>query len=253
MPCPPTFGSVGDIIAVTQIVTTIIRTIRNSKSSEKEYHQLLAELESLQRAFDHLDKLQNGTSSENSDGISIYHHSRRLPDEIRYAAVSCRQPLEDLLAKLQKYQKAMGERIDCNENDGDLSVKPAEMKTPWHMSKFLNKAEKTARKIQWQFSKEEFKPLQNYLRYHVNIINLLVTQHCLETMKLEFAENRDSHNKLKDMINATQQSLGHVSDDLYAQSSVVKKISDLAEKLLEAISQLNIPWKENSNIVTNIW
>jgi hypothetical protein len=95
MPIP--FGfSIGDFIAVGSLITDITCSLREVGGSKSEYQELLRELESLQHALSHLDKLQVGGSSP----VDL--------DSIKYAALSCRRPLEQFLANIRKYDKSLG-------------------------------------------------------------------------------------------------------------------------------------------------
>jgi hypothetical protein len=91
------FGfSVGDFIAVGSLIKDISSCLQDAGGSKAEYQEILRELECLQQALRHLDKLQNGCSS-----------SANL-DFIKYAALSCRRPLEQFLGKIRKYDKSLG-------------------------------------------------------------------------------------------------------------------------------------------------
>ena len=65
------FGfSVGDFIAVGSLIKDISSCLQDAGGSKTEYQELLRELECLQQALHHLDKLQNGgSSSTNLDSI----------------------------------------------------------------------------------------------------------------------------------------------------------------------------------------
>jgi hypothetical protein len=87
-----TFGSVGDIIAVTQIVAKIISALNDSRGSAVGYPQLFAELRSLQKALDHLNKLST------CGGRDV-----KPLDSIKFATAACRRPLEAFQKKFEKY------------------------------------------------------------------------------------------------------------------------------------------------------
>ena len=48
---PITFGSVGDIIAVSQIARSLVRALNDAKGSAKEYQELLKELQAFDQAI----------------------------------------------------------------------------------------------------------------------------------------------------------------------------------------------------------
>ena len=52
-----TFGSVGDIIAICQIITTTFRSLSESSGSAAEYRALIGELRSLSQALESVKAL----------------------------------------------------------------------------------------------------------------------------------------------------------------------------------------------------
>jgi len=90
------FGlSIGDFLAVGKLIADITSSLREAGGSNSEYQELLRELESLNHALKHLDKLPTNGLSTNLESI-------------KYAALSCRLPLEQFLGKIKKYNKALG-------------------------------------------------------------------------------------------------------------------------------------------------
>ena len=91
------FGfSVGDFIAVGSLITDIASSLQEAGGSKSEYQEILRELEGLERALSYLDKVKSG------DACSMNIAS------IKYAALSCRRPLEQFLNKIKKYDNALG-------------------------------------------------------------------------------------------------------------------------------------------------
>jgi hypothetical protein len=127
MPFALTFGSIGDIITISQIIAQLIKALSDSKASAAEHHQLLTELTSLQKALNHLDLLwssqsnasdsnasdsnasdSNASDSNASDSNVVSQRPRKeILDSIKFAALACRQPLEIFLNLIQKYNNAM--------------------------------------------------------------------------------------------------------------------------------------------------
>lgn len=129
------FGfSVGDFLAVGQLTVNILASLRESGGAKSEYQDLIRELESLHYALQRLDKLQAKPGS-----------SSRL-DSIKYAALSCRRPLEQFLSKIQRYNRSLGvwAKNDTNSFKG------------------------TVDKIRWAFGqRDEIHKLQSYINYRV--------------------------------------------------------------------------------------
>src|ERR1700722_1152589 len=106
-----TFGSEGDIIAVTQIVAQIISALNDSRGSAVEYQQLFAELRSLQKALDHLNKLSTRNERD-----------AKTLDSIKFAAAACRCPLEAFQKKIKKYHRYLGGDIVNSDSSDDGST-----------------------------------------------------------------------------------------------------------------------------------
>src|ERR1700730_13003801 len=100
-----TFGSVGDIIAVTQIVAKIISALNDSRDSAVEYQQLFAELRSLQKALDHLNKLST------CGGRDV-----KTLNSIKIATAACRRPLEAFQKNIEKYHRFLRDTVNSDES-----------------------------------------------------------------------------------------------------------------------------------------
>ena len=109
--------SIGDFLTVGTLIKDICRCLKDNKGSAVEYQELLRELDCLQHALCHLDKLQNGSLPTNTLG------------SIKYAALSCRHPLEQFLRKIQKYDTSLG----VWRKDG--AIKNTMKKLRWALSK----------------------------------------------------------------------------------------------------------------------
>ena len=245
MPFPITFGSVGDIIAVAQIVTQIISALSDSRGSAVEYQQLFAELRSLQKALDYLDKLatRRGREVETLDSIKL-------------AAATCRRPLEAFQKKIEKYHRFLGGDIVNSDDSDDCSTYSNAESSRKDTCKFglKKKLRSAARKIQWEFTmKNEVQRLQIYLSVHIETINTLLAIYGLETIEFDAVANRESHDKLKDLVNGTQRTLDRVSGNLDAQALAVKNTSNTVEKLLGIVTGWDAPWKTINNLVSKIW
>src|ERR1700712_5343270 len=134
------FGfSVGDFVAVGNLLVEITASLQGVRGAKSDYQELIRELEGLHKALQHVDKLQsNGASQRNLDSI-------------KYAALSCRQPLEQFLGKIRRYEQSLG-------------VSTADR----------NVLKSTVDKLRWSFGrKDEIWRLQCSLNIHVGTINIL--------------------------------------------------------------------------------
>jgi hypothetical protein len=128
---------------------------RDSGGSETEYQDLVRELELLHNALQHLDKLNTATNPSPS------------LDSIKYAALSCRHPLEQILNKIQRYDKSL--RLWAGYN--------------------MKSLRKTADKLRWALGQmDEIQILQSYINVHVGTINVLLAEHVLESMSIASAK-----------------------------------------------------------------
>jgi hypothetical protein len=88
------FGfSIGDFITVATIIADIISSLQEAGGSKFEYQELVRELESLQHALRHLDKLQPSSSTIVA---------------IQNTALNCQGPLEEFLAEIKRSDKSLG-------------------------------------------------------------------------------------------------------------------------------------------------
>src|SRR4051812_21562755 len=92
------FGfSVGDVIAVGKLIADIVSSLKDVGGSRADFLDLIRELECLQKALTHLDHLQ-----QTGDNSQV--------DSIKFAALSCKRPLEEFLQKIRKYELSLGTR-----------------------------------------------------------------------------------------------------------------------------------------------
>ncbi|THV53491.1 hypothetical protein BGAL_0049g00260 [Botrytis galanthina] len=163
------FGfSIGDFIAVGEVITTLIKGLRETAGSKSDYQELVRELQSLEKALKHVDNV--GTSKGSMAGL----------DGVKCAALLCRYPLEEFLKKISKYKNALGPRAPR----GIRSV---------------------GRKIQWAFTKkDEVQKLLGYLSIHTNSINMMLSTLGLEASDLANKRAEENHSSLKNLIDDTR-------------------------------------------------
>ena len=91
------FGfSVGDFIAVIELVGTVIDALRESGQSRAEYLELIRQLYSLENALIHVNRVESD-EADSSQLISL-----------RQAASQCRTTIDQCLIKLEKYHPSLG-------------------------------------------------------------------------------------------------------------------------------------------------
>jgi hypothetical protein len=214
------FGfSVGDFIAVGTLVAGIISCFGESGGSKSEYQELLRELESLQHALAHLDKLRLGDSSL----ANI--------DSIKYAALSCRRPLEHFLGRIKKYDKTLG----VWSKDGRLKG--------------------AAHKLGWMYGqKDEIRKLQSYLNVHVGTINILLAEHGLEIMSLASERVEADHMHIRERLDDTRAIINWIKDNVSAQALAVKFTNSMLSSLFDMITgEFRTTLKTLEAMVARVW
>jgi hypothetical protein len=211
--------SVGDFTAVGALIIDITKSLQAVSGAKSDYQELLKELETIQIALRHLDSLEH-----------ISPHSSYL-DSIKFAALSCRQPLEQFLHKIKKYERSLG-----------------------YGSK-ANTVITTTNKLRWAARKqEEVQKLQNYLNLHVTTINMLLAEHGLAVMNIATEKAKSDSVFIRERLDQTRGLLHRVRDSLADQQLVMRNTQSLLSKLFEMVnSEFRTSWKSLGGIVANIW
>jgi hypothetical protein len=214
------FGfSVGDFIAVGNLIKNICSCLQDAGGAKEEYQGLLRELDCLQQALQHLDKLQHRSSS-----------SPTTLDSIKYAALSCRRPLEQFLGKIKKYDKSLG---------------------VWGKEGVIVN---TAKKLKWEFGeKQEIRKLQNYLNIHIGTINILLAEHGLEKMDLASDKAAADQLDIRERLDNTRGIIDTISGNMAVQAMVVEKTQQTTTRLLDMISgEFRTSWRSLGEMVAKI-
>lgn len=163
------FGfSIGDFIAVGEVIVTLIEGLRETGGSKSDYQELVRELQSLEKALKHVENIN--TSKGPDVGL----------DGVKCAALLCRYPLEEFSRTVSKYENSLGSRAPR----GIRSV---------------------GRKIQWAFTKkDEVQKLLGYLSIHTNSINMMLSTLGLEASDLANKRAEEIHSSLKNLIDDTR-------------------------------------------------
>lgn len=195
------FGfSVGDFIAVGGVIADICNCLRDAGGSKRECQELERELQCLQKALVHLDSLNASNPSATLDSI-------------RYAAISCRRPLEEFLSKIRKYDETLGPSTTTSSIQGGFS------------------------KIRFRFgpSKDAIK-LQNYLVVHIGTINILLAQYGLETLTISCQRTEGHQDEIQRRLDSTQAWLARIQGGMSTQVSVIFRNLSLLERLYSMVN-----------------
>lgn len=213
------FGfSVGDFIAVGTIIADIISSLQEAGGSKSEYQELVRELESLQHALRHLDKLQPSSSSTNVDSI-------------KYAALSCRRPLEEFLAKIKRFDKSLG---------------------VWGKQGPIKSA---AGKLRWSFGQEdEIRKLQSYLNIHVGTINILLAEHGLEVMDLASDRAEAGQLQIRERLESSRKLIEWIKGSVSTHAAVVQNTNTKLTRLVEMVSgEFTTSLRSFGEMVAKVW
>jgi hypothetical protein len=213
------FGfSVGDFIAVGSIINTIVGSLNEAGGSKSDYQELLRELESLQQALHHLDRLQLGDACSTD------------LDSIKYAALSCRRPLEQFLAKIEKYDKSLGVWSDRSALRG------------------------AADKVRWAFGqKDEIRRLQSYLNVHVGTINMLLAEHGLAMMNITSEKVEADRLDVRERLDSTRKVIEWIKNSVSTQALAVHTTHSMLLKLYEmATGDFMTSWRSFGEMVEKV-
>jgi hypothetical protein len=96
-----TFGSLGDILQLCILVKDLITALDSSRGSSAEYQELIRELSALDRVLLEVEQLSwkcVGTAELNA-----------LQQTVKQATLQCRQPIQEFLTRIRKFEKHLGE------------------------------------------------------------------------------------------------------------------------------------------------
>ncbi|KAF2138449.1 uncharacterized protein K452DRAFT_276837 [Aplosporella prunicola CBS 121167] len=215
------FGfSTGDIIAVGKLVADVVKSLQDSGGAKSDYQELLRELECLEQALLHLDRLQatSGTSTRDLDSI-------------KHAALSCRYPLEAFLAKMRKYNDTLGLR----------PKKGALIRT-------------NAAKLRWSLGKkEEVAKLQAYLSVHLGTINVLLSEYELEALGALSQKTEGFHMHVRATLDGVRKVVDITAGNINAQSRLVGANNSMLTTLYQLVcGELSTSFKSLLNMVSTV-
>ena len=208
----------------TRSLFASLRGTSSHRSCSSSQHQILPcgradFVYSLRRALNQVDKLKG----RGDQAIAI--------DRIKCAALTCKYPLEQFLAKIQKYEKSLG------------------------LGKSVAKVRDAGRKIQYALGRrDEANMLRNYLNLHIGTINMLMLQEGLERLDVASEKSEKNQEETKDGIKVCSRELKGVKGSVEAQVLAVRENNSILQKLFCMVSgEIAAPLKTLSQTVAKVW
>lgn len=152
-------------------------------------------------------------------------------DQIKCAALTCRHPLEEFLAKIERYEKSLG------------------------LGQSLGKIKDAGRKIQYAFGrKDEASVLRDYLNIHIGIINMLLVGQGLEMLEVASEQTEKNQEELRGRIESSSRELREVRGNVEAQALAVRENNSIIQKLFWMVSgEIAAPLRALSQTVAKVW
>lgn len=216
---PFSVGS-GDGIAVSKLIIEITKSLRDAAGAKSEYEGLVREFQCASSTLAHLDRLQS------CDGADL-----KTLDSIKYTALSCRQPLEQFLGRLSKYEGALG--IYSKQSRVHASTD----------------------KIKWALGmKDEVAKLQLYLIAHFTAINTQLALYGFETVHAAQKKSEDFQNHVVGTLEAVQSCLHDIQSNKAAQFKLVEANNSLLARLHTFLSgEITTRWNDLWKMVSTVW
>ena len=216
------FGfSVGDFLAVTRLITEVSKGLREAGGSKSEYQELQRELDLLKITLRHLEGLEATDS---------HHGSANTIDSIKYAALACRQPLEEFLLKVQKYDNSLGQQ----NTSGKIGT--------------------VVSQIKWLGKKDDIAKLQAYLAFHVGTINMLLSQHGLARINQLEDQSRVNQEAVVQSLQATRDCVEQVRERITDQDSAMRTVRDshsiLGQLRAVVLGDFSVSWKAFGDMIS---
>jgi hypothetical protein len=209
------FGfSVGDFIAVTQLIFQVTETLRDASGATSDYQELLRELESLDRALKHVDRLQGA-----------------IADSIKCAALMCRYPLEDFLNNIRKYDKSLGVGSTAG------GIKSFGRKLQWGF-----------------VTKDEVVRLRDYLSLHIGSINMQLLTVGLETLHAQADESQNHQLEIQRELDQSRTAIANLGSRILNQSMIAQCTRSAVSALFAMVTVDVVgPLKELVQAVARVW
>jgi len=174
---------------------------------------------SLKRALEHVGKLK----PHKDQAIAV--------GQIKTAALACRYPLEDFLAKIGKYEQSLG----LGRSSGIIK--------------------NSGKKIEWAFAREEeVIKLRNYLNIRIGTINMLLIQQGLEMLDMVSQLSERNQRDLQRCVEDCSRAVKDVRGDVIAQSSAIQENQSMIAKLFYRVSaEIRAPLRSLNEMVAQLW
>ena len=188
-------------LAAGKLIHDVIESLQDVGGAKSEYQELTRELRSLEKALQLLDNLRSDSSSQD-----------RTIQSIKFAALSCRQPLEQFLAKIKKFDSTL-----------DVWAKGQTSKS-------------IVRKVQWGLGmKNEVIKLQGYLDLHIATINMLLAEHSLEKMSLAQERANSDSFQIHERLGQAQNVIERIGNTVTGQMALIQHTNTTMRNLMNMI------------------
>jgi hypothetical protein len=215
------FGfSVGDFVAVGGLIVRIIGCLQEAGGAKSEYQELIEQLNTLHKAFLHLDRLHVRGSASSEILLSI-----------KATALTCRHCLETFLAEIEQFDKSLGV---C----GKAGV-----------------AKTTIDKLCFNFGKKSrVTKLKDYLKIHIRTINILLVQYGFEALDSAAERLETQQKKVQETIEESRIILDGIQGNVAVQTFAMQAVSSTLTTLCRIVSGDFLPsWQCLVNQVTQTW
>jgi hypothetical protein len=214
------FGfAVGDFIAVGKLIKDITACLQSVGGAKSDYQELIREFKALDAALRYLDRLESGASAS----LTL--------QSIKCAALLCRHPLEEFLAKARRYDDSLG---------------------IWDRSK---KVKQATDKFRWTFGRsEDIQPLQTYLNIHVGTINMLLAEHGFERLDIINKRVEEDFVHFRYQLDLTHALLENVDKSLPAQAHLLRNVHSMVTGLYTLVcGEMKTSLQHLSQVVSKVW
>ena len=167
---------IGDFLAISKLIYKIGLELKKNPESASDYQLLLIELESLDRALKQLQRIKPA------------HHDLRRLEGIRALAITCQRPLEEFLAKIEKFEEHLGS---------------------WKVKG--NRLSRFGRGLQWSIKyKEDVEELRARLTPNVATITVLLMTQTVDTLSKAKSDRFGIARHLRRKLSFQRTSLTHL-------------------------------------------
>ena len=152
-------------------------------------------------------------------------------EQVQCFALGCRLPLEEFLAKIQKYDKSLG------------------------LGNSVGKIKDAAWKVQYAFRKrDEANKLRTSLNRHIGTISMLLVIHGLEVFDIASEQTDKNQGELRRLIEGSSRELRMVRSNVEAQALTISESTSKLQKLFLMLrGDVAAPLKLLSQTIGKLW